>query len=263
MQDSNQFKKLPSGDRVALVDIQDNDLLFAHINNSIDSQNTIKSKSVRRSVFRGLLRKFKNLSSDDMKPIEATAEQKQAYFDSNKVGLESQTESKILPELFKNILLSNPIVYLLCTSGLRIAELLSNKHEITGNVIKFELNKKGSLSLHEIHIIGSVPKWIKLFKRMKEATKETADITLVNRINNQLKTIIPSTFYKQSSHIARGIYINLVKITLESNMTLPNIITRYLHHERPSASVHYQNVTLHMSKAAVNKLLMTVAKNLI
>jgi len=263
MQESNQFKKLPLPDRTALTDIDDPVELYKYINDSIDRQNTVKSKSVRRSVFRGLLRKFKNLSNDDMKAIEATTEQKQAYFESNQVGLQSQTESKMSQELFNSIVLSNPIVYLLCTSGLRISELLSNKYEITGNTVKFELNKKRVLELREIHIVGSISKWIKLFKSMRKETDNTTEISIINRINVLLKTIIPATFYKQSSHIARGIYINLVKVMLEPNMTLPNIITKYLNHDRPTASIHYQNIVMNIKKAPVTKMLMVVAKKLI
>lgn len=249
MELSKQYLKLPQAARIALRKligdknfIAFNDkILFKFINESIDTQKTIKSKGVRRAIFRGLLRNHLNYTEDMMKPIEATDDFKQAYHDSGVATLRNQHESKLNLDILTKILF-HPVLYLLCMSGLRVDELLSNEYKFIGNTIQVKLNKKVSSEFYPIHIIGSFAKWKRNFIKIRKLIIKTPAINIVNKYNVILKDIIPTSFYKRSTHICRGIYILLIKNLIESEMTMPNLIEKYLHHESATPSVHYQNL---------------------
>ena len=97
MNSSAQYQKLPAVAKAILDNFESGrsrkTKLFSDINKNILTQTTVKSKSVRRSIFRGLLRNHFNMSDADMKKIEPSDDAKQAYFESNEEGLENQTES--------------------------------------------------------------------------------------------------------------------------------------------------------------------------
>ncbi len=263
MEYNKSYQRLPVPDRIALIDLRnDKEKLFNHIINSINSQKTIKSKAVRRAVFRGLLRNYLNYTNADLIPIDSSKEDKQLYYDSNIAGLQKQHESKIDIATL-SLIISQPIMYLLTMSGLRINELLSNAYILDTsipNTVKFKLNKKKNSGYYNIYIIGSLPKWKKLFIKIRAEVSNTVAINIINKTNKILKTIIPSTFYKQSSHIARGLYTLIIKALIETDMTTPNIIAKYLHHERLTASVHYQNITF-QQKTTKKNLLYIIAHN--
>lgn len=74
MEDTKQFKKLTKRGQEILLDYKFSNMtievLFEKINEDINRQSTPKSKMVRRSQYRGLVRKWFDLSYEDMKPIE-------------------------------------------------------------------------------------------------------------------------------------------------------------------------------------------------
>jgi hypothetical protein len=219
----------------------DTDALFEEIKANIATQNTIKSKHTRLSIFRGLLRNFFNMTDGDMDPIGRTAEQKQAYFDSNKVGLNMQHEDILTAKILKDIIKTD-IGYLMVTSGLRIGEIILNKIIFTDeNIVWAVLNKADGEKQRPIHILGPMSKWKSAYDRVKSS--DMSLVAMTNNVNRNLKTIIPDTFYKRSSHIARAIYARyMYKFRNPDNRTFPWIIENYLHHENQASGSYYQHV---------------------
>ena len=259
MELSKQYLKLPQAARIGLRRLS-GPPLFKFINESINTQKTIKSQGVRRAIFRGLLRNYLNYTDDDLKPIEASDDFKQAYHESGIATLRSQHESKLTIEILKKIL-SYPLLYLLCTSGLRIDELLSNEYILSSRFIEIKLNKKKISKLYKIKILGPFFKWKRLFITIRKI--HTPTINIINQYNIILKDIIPDSFYKRSTHICRGIYVLLIKTLIEPSMTMPNLIEKYLHHESAMPSVHYQNLIFDVrrpSKAILKTLISKSAK---
>lgn len=259
MQSSKQFQKLPKAAQLALTRLT-GPALFIELNKSINTQHTSRSKFVRRSIFRGLLRKYFNYSDDDLKPIEASNDEKQAYHDSGIISRQSQTESGLNILILQKII-AYPLFYLLCTSGLRIDELLTNlyKFDTIGKKksIFFILNKKLTSNFYPIVIVGSFLKWKRKFLDFRKSIIGVPSINIINQYNIILKSIIPDNFYKRSTHICRGIYVLLIKRLLAPTMTMPNLIEKYLHHESANPSVHYQNLIFDKvySKAMLNRLI--------
>ena len=86
--------------------------------------------------------------------------------------------------------------------------------------------------------------WVKRFRAMRRAYKDQVEAIIVDRINKKLKTIIPEGFYKKSTHICRAIYVQYINKFKKDKSTLPQLITKYLNHDNPSASVYYQHIRL-------------------
>jgi integrase len=247
MENAKQFLKLPKSGRRILVEYKinkDRPALFKAIKKNLLTQKTIGSRQVRLSVFRGLLRNHLQFSDADMKPIENTAEQKQAFFDLGKKGFDNHHEDIISKELIEKIINTASICELMIKSGLRVGELLTNKMKMKRGVPWFQLNKKKSAAFYPIHIIGDVKEWVKKFRQLRKLYKDIVDKTVVDRVNMALKPIIPEEFYKRSTHICRAIYVAYLNKFKKGNETLPQIITRYLHHATPGASVYYNHVVL-------------------
>ena len=263
MQESRQFMKLPKVAQFALTTyLRDTNKskLFTFIQKNVDSQGTVKSKSVRLSMFRGLLRKYGRMDNADMKAIESTTEQKQAYFESNKTSFDKQKESTVTVSIFDELLNLNPLMYLLITSGLRVSELLTNPYKIVDGDFEITLNKKKESSYHKIRLLIPTAKWISLFQKVRKNNEDKEPklmLSVINNLNQRLKGIIPKEFYKKSTHIARAIYIRLVKLTMEPDMTIPQLIMKYLNHDKPASSVHYQHVLLD------SKLTVDIVKRLL
>ena len=77
-------------------------------------------------------------------------------------------------------------------------------------------------------------------QNMNKSTKSRIDY-----INKKLKKIIPDDFYKQSSHIARSAYVAYLNKFKETKLTIPQLITKYLHHDgRSNSSIYYQHIKL-------------------
>jgi integrase len=248
MKTSKQYFKLPKAGRRILADFEkngDRKALFNAINRQIETQNTLKSKQVRLSVFRGLLRKYFNMSNADMRPIETTPEQKQAYFESGVIGFQKQHEDKVSERLIRGIMNTSPICDLMVRSGLRIGELLDNEYRFIQGVPEFKLNKKRRSMFYPVYILGDTKEWNESFIRLRrefkgiDATKAISD-----KINIMLKKVIPATFYKRSTHICRAIYALYIHKFMGGNMTLPQVIARFLNHESPTTSIYYQHITL-------------------
>jgi hypothetical protein len=259
---SKQYLKLNIDDRAYLKLYADTpSKLFKYINHSIDQQTTLKSKFVKRSVFRGLLRTYYQYTDPMMQAIEASHADKQAYHDSGVAGLASQTESKLSTELLADIL-DNYILYCLCMSGLRVDELLSNDYLMSKTAIEFRLNKKRTNNYYRITIIGSFTKWRRLFLNIRKNMLTYTAVDITNILNLDLKKIIPDSFYKRSTHICRGIYTLLIKSLEAPAMTMPNLIKKYLHHESANPSVHYQNLVWLKKPSKLNlKKLISKAQN--
>ena len=247
MEKSKQWKKIPASGKKILTDFgihKDKKILFERILLNIDTQKSVASKQVRRSVFRGLLRNYFKMTDAQMKPIETTDDQKKEYFAVLQTGFAKQHEDEISKELMIEIMGVSVVCELMIRSGLRIGELLSNPMKIIKGAVYFKLNKKKESKYHKIYIIGDQPDWIKRFRKMKRDFKDKKEVNITDMINKKLKLIIPETFYKRSSHICRAIFVQYINKFKTGNETLPQLITKYLHHENPMASVYYQHVKL-------------------
>lgn len=248
MQQSKQFLKLPATGRQILTEFMaDNDKhkLLKNILKNIDSQLTINSKFVRRSTFRGLLRKHFKLTNEQMKPIESNTTDKQLYHDTLQASVNSQHIDIINKELLQKLLNHNQIGYLLLTSGLRINELLSSESKIVDEKIFFKITKKQSAKFYMIDTIIKPDKWYQLYKIMKLSIAGRPATSVMNGLNKQLKKIIPTTFYKRSSHIYRAIYVKYkFKFQNQTNQPTPQTIRRLLHHENFGSSAHYDYIKL-------------------
>ena len=262
---SKSYVKLSKSARKILDDYYhneektDKEKLFEAIIANVATQKTIGSKHTRLSVFRGLLRKYFNMSDEDMKPIDRSDDEKQAYFESNRRGFYNQHEDIITYDLLKDII-QDPICYLMVTSGRRIGELLDNEvqfNDVEPQVcgVFMKLNKKKDADiLYPIHILGSLEKWKAIYHNCRVANKKRSSIVVVNEVNTRLRMLLPIGFYKRSSHICRAIYIRYIykfKSDVTSRppgcnekSTLPQIINKYLHHESPAASIYYNHVIL-------------------
>ena len=247
MENSKQFGKLTIRGRKILYDYRrdgDRKVLFNSITADIETQNTLKSKQVRRSIFRGLLRKHFNMSNADMRAIEATDEQKQAYFDSGVLGFEKQHEDKISEAMIKGIMDTSPVCALMIRSGLRIGEILDNDYRVVAGQIEFLLNKKRRSMFYPVYIIGDSENWLKSFIEVRRNFANRNSKNISDRININLKDIIPFGFYKRSSHICRAIYARYIHKFSTDNLTLPQTISRYLNHESATTSIYYQHIVL-------------------
>lgn len=243
---SKSYVKLSKAARKILDDFNEKNnkkKLFDAIIANVATQKTIGSKHTRLSVFRGLLRKYFNMSDEDMKPIDRTDDEKQAYFESNRRGFNNQHEDIVSYDLFKNII-EDPICYLMVTSGRRIGELLDNEVQFNDGKVYIKLNKKKDCdTLYPIHILGSLAKWKAMYHALV-ANKKRSSIVVINEVNTRLRMLLPISFYKTSSHICRAIYIRYIYMFKTGKSTLPQIINKYLHHESPAASIYYNHVIL-------------------
>ena len=249
MDQTRSFKKLPIRSRGFLTTFQtdkDDAKLFKSINEDINLQKTISSKQVRRSQYRGILRNSFNMTDDNMKPIESTEEQKQEYFDVSKNSIKHQKEHRVNLSLFKKIIDLSVICELMVRSGLRISELLENESRIN-KTVRFRLNKKESNDFYTIHIIGDTQDWINKYNKMKIDFQDIPAKRIIDALNYKLRKLIPEEEYKKSSHICRALYISYMykfKKGIYKKWTLPQIISKYLHHENTNASAHYQHIIL-------------------
>ena len=187
------------------------------------------------------------LTDEQMTPIEATKEEKQEYFDLSKKTIDAQHEEVVDLAMLKAIIAVSPLCDLMVRSGLRISEVLDNKAKFTKKKVMFRLNKKAGNDFYEVHIIGSVGDWIKKYHAMKEAYKDRTSKQITDSVNIKLKKILPVDFYKRSSHICRAIYIRyLYKFRTAdcAKWTFPQIISKFLHHDNPTAAVYYQHIIL-------------------
>ena len=248
MESSKAFLRLPIKSRGTLTAFKthrDLGKLFIAINQDINTQNTTQSRGVRRSNYRGILRNVFKLSEAEMRPIETGDAEKQQYFDALKKGQDNQHEDKVNEDLIKKIIAVSPVCELMVRSGLRISELLDNPSHVTNKFVKFKLNKKKDNEFYDIHIIGSIPHWVALYKQMKTQFKGIVSHNIIDSINIKLKGIIPPDFYKRSSHICRALYVRYIYTFREppiDTWTLPRIISTYLHHDNTNASAYYQHV---------------------
>ena len=250
MEDLKQFKKLPAASQKILTDYAEDknkDKLFEEINDNIDTQISISSRAVRRSIFRGLLRKHFKMSDRAMRSIDSTTAEKQEYHEKLQAGVNSQHVDVINKDLLQKLLKSSPIMFLLITSGLRIQELLSSeaRFDTEKTEVHFKLTKKKKTKFYNIETIINEWKWYQMYEIMKIGIAEKVKASVIGVLNRQLKKIIPDTFYKRSSHISRAIY---VKYNVEYNNALrqpaPMVIRRLLHHENFEGSAHYQYIKL-------------------
>lgn len=247
LSDHKQFNRLPLVARAILTTYEnDNDKqkLFAAINENVETQKTVKSKQVRISMFRGLLRKHFGFKNSGMREIEVDDNAKQEYFDSIKIGLSKHHEDVVTEEMIKEIMSISPITSLMIRSGLRIGELLGNEMKTVKGVVQFKLNKKKKAKFYSVHILGDTKQWVKEFRAMKRSISDKNLYPISNTINIKLKEIIPPTFYKRSTHICRAIYVQYINKFKKSNLTLPQLITKYLNHDNPSASIYYNHIKI-------------------
>ena len=244
---SKQYLKLSKSARKVLDDYVSSGKkrqLFKDIKENVATQNTLKSRHTRQSIFRGLLRKYFDFTDEHMKPIAFTEDEKQNYFDSNQQGLQQHRETTINAELIDKIIKIHPLCYLMVTSGRRAGELLDNDVKFDDGKVFMKLNKKRDTGVwYPIHILGSLDHWKTIYEQVKNSKKSS--ISIINSVNVGLKHIIPKAFYKRSSHICRAIYIRYIyQYHNPNNKTLPYIIQKYLHHESGESGAYYHHVVL-------------------
>ena len=248
MNELKQFHKLPIASKAILTEYEtnkDKNKLFDAVNANVATQKTVSSQSVRRSIFRGILRKHFKMTDGQMKKIEATSENKQEYFNTLKVGLNKQRVNEVNKSLLQKILSQDAINYLLITSGLRIQELIGNESKFENDKIYFKINKKITSDFYEIKPIINGKKWFKIYKLMKLNISDRPITSVVNGLNKRLKRIIPDDFYKRSSHINRAIFVAYsVKFRNPNNLTPPQVISKILRHNGIGSSTHYQYIKL-------------------
>lgn len=224
--------------------------LFRDIKRIINSQNTINARAVARSQFRGILRAWFKFSNEDLKPIEATDEEKQEYFDKQRESREKKIEDIITDTILQRIL-SYGICELLIRSGLRISELLENNFKFSKSGVKFQLNKKPNeykREYYDIYIMGDIKDWREKFEKVRNGTKDKTPKQIYDKLNRQLKSVIPAGFSKRSTHICRAIYVRMLykfkKGTFYSRWGLPRIIQTFLHHDNLNSVGFYQGVEI-------------------
>ena len=247
MLSSKQFIKLPANGKAIMTAFardSDKTKLFESINKNILTQKTINSSSVRRSVFRGLLRNHFGMSEVDLEPIEATVHQKQLYWDATHNNISRQHTDTVNKALILK-LMRNRTVKLLLTSGLRVTELLSNDSKFEDGDVVFRLNKKKGRGWYCITTLIPSAKWWSLYKKMKIDYNDSLPNAIVGAINKRIKDMVPVDFYKKSSHLCRAVYVKyLYKHRNPVKHTLPYLIMRNLHHENTMSASHYQYIEL-------------------
>jgi len=254
LSDRKQFIKLPNNLKKTFTDLEakqiDLEDVFRVFLNHIDTQKTIKSKSVLRSTLRGILRVHFNLTNEELKPIEASDQEKQDYHDSNKVSLEVQymcnVSAKIITDMMKD-----PILSLLLYSGRRIGELLSNEYEIRDGDFYILLNKTNgglnsdAIGFHKIFLLCPTEMFKERLIALRGSYIDRTEKYVVNLVNVAIKNILPNDFYKKSSHITRSIYARYIfQFMNPDKHPLPYIVTKYLNHGSNMASIFYQHITL-------------------
>jgi len=253
MEKSKHYRRLSTAGRAVISKYKKDRKrhpMFKEMTRIINSQNTINSRSVARSQFRGILREWFKFSNEDLKPIEATDEEKQRYYDKLTFTRENKTEDTITAGIMYQ-LLNIDICELLIKSGLRVSELLENKFKFSKSGVSLQLNKKrieNKGDFYDIHIIGDIKDWRAKFEKVREGAKSKTPKQIYDKINRQLKKILPAGFSKRSTHICRAIYVRLLykfrKGTFYSRWGLPRIIQTFLHHDNLSSTAFYQGVTL-------------------
>ena len=252
MLQSKQFIKLPAAGRKILNEYlvdKDKHKLFSGIQENVNTQNTLNSKIVRNSMYRGILRKHMGFTEDDMKIIEVSKNVLDQYNNKLQESLSEQKTHTVTSNELKQ-LLDIPEMRLLITSGLRIDELLSNDSKFTqlhytGGNLYFKLNKKKVDEFYQIHPLIDTEAWWKEYQTMKSNNENKSSSSIQQRINRSIKKILPETVYKLSTHLGRAIYANArYKLFNPARHTLPTIIKKYLNHESSLASAHYQHITL-------------------
>jgi hypothetical protein len=248
MNDLKQFNKLPMSGRAILTEYEmhkDKNELFNAINANVATQKTVSSKSVRRAIFRGILRRHFKMADDQMKKIESTEESKHEYFNVLKSGFEKQRVNTIDKSLLQKISSQDIINYLLMTSGLRIRELIDNESKFENGKIYFKIDKKITSDFYEIKPIINGEKWYKTYQLMKLNISNRPITSVINGLNKRLKRVIPADFYKKSSHICRAIFAAYsIKFRNPDKLTSPQLITKILRHNVIGSSTHYQYIKL-------------------
>lgn len=251
MEQSKQFKRLPKAGRTIIIKFKQERKrkpLFDAVIADINSQNTINSRSVRRSNYRAILRTWFKFTDAELKPIEAHSEEKQRYFDKLKESAERKEEDIINKALLDRIM-SIDVCELLIRSGLRVSELVENKFQFTKNAVRFQLNKKeDSKYYHDIHILGDIKTWQNKFNNMRTYYKGKTNKQVYDKINRALKQIIPVGFVKRSTHICRAIYVRMLykfkRGTYYSRWGFPRIIQTFLHHDNLTSTAYYEHIQL-------------------
>ena len=248
MNESKQFLKLSKSAKKILTDYEDDEdkaELFKSIKANVKSQKTIASKTVRRSTFRGLLRKWFNFTDKEMLKIESSKKEKQAYFDTKVYSISLQKINIVDSELIEKMMMSDIINLLLMTSGLRIQELTMNKSKFVDNIIYFKIDKKIVSEYYKIYPIIENSRWWTIYESMKQENVKRNVNAIIATVNRKLKPIIPSDFYKRSSHINRGIYVNFyIKFLNNDNLPPPQLTMKILNHGNTNSSAHYQYIQL-------------------
>lgn len=216
--------------------------LFLSIKANVNKMGKDSTRYTRQSSFRGALKNLFNFTEADMEPIKFTIEESTAFNNELNSRLDDKTEMKIDASTLRDMIQAEPIIELLCRSGVRIAELFE-RITIVGSTVYIEAYKKGPDKRvpEELHILGDTDDWIRKYKAVDLSNLSASS----RKINRKLKMIIPSDQEKQSSHLCRAIYARYVyQFENDNDLPLNTIIRKYLHHDSGISAIHYQYVVL-------------------
>lgn len=259
--DTSIYKKIP---RVArnILDTYESDrdinVLFDAIKAHVDTYSNPSTAYVRISEFRSLLKKYFNLTPDDLIPIQQTKTQTEDYNKALFNKHQSRRELTVSVDIFNRIMGLGVIPELLCRSGLRINELLNNVDIRNGRVYvqiskKRLSNREASKAAEaaeasantpvEVFILGKTRDWIAKYEDMNP--RNVKHETLVTYVNKNLKLIIPAEFPKRSSHICRALYARFIYQFLnKSHKQFFQITREFLHHNSDASSNSYTYLVL-------------------
>jgi hypothetical protein len=249
---SREYNNLPKIAKAYIDDYYNDRNLNKLIDNifiNLKTQKTIKSKFVRKNIFKTLLTRYFNLTKKEIHKLIPTEEETIEYHNTINTSFKERK-----PLLITNNLLSDFLqveeFYLMISSGCRFSELFGKDNlQIKDNKIYIKILKKrgGKVEIIEPKLITPQYNFIKVYNSI---SNDISNIRKYNRIikrimkkNNYSDDIINNPNYKTSTHLMRNIYSDLVyKFYNTDNKIKPNIIKDRLHHSNFSSSQHYNNV---------------------
>jgi hypothetical protein len=216
--------------------------LFNSIKDNVDEMNKSTTKYIRQSAFRGALKNLFGFTEEDLLPIKFTIEESNAYNNELHERMDERKQMTISAGILRDMIQADPVIELLCRSGVRIAELFE-RITVTGRTVYVDAYKKAPNMRRpeELHILGSIDDWIMKYNSLDKSNLSASS----RKVNRKLKSILGYDNEKQSSHLCRAIFARYVyQFENTQNMTLDTVIRRYLHHDSMIAAIHYQYLLL-------------------
>ena len=244
-QQSKNYLSLPSAGRRILDDFHSSGNrteLFNSIKDNVSEMRKPSTQYIRQSAFRGALKNLFNFTDTDLLPIKFTIAESSAFNAALQERKDERTQMTVTAGTLRDMIQSDPVVELLCRSGVRIAELFE-QITVTGRTVYVNAYKKAPNMRRpeELYILGSVDDWIVKYNALDKSNLSASS----RKVNRKLKTILGDDSEKSSSHLCRAIYARYIyQFENTENRTLDAIIKKFLHHDSAVASLHYQYLLL-------------------